>query len=265
MNFTAIDSVYLAAANPAEACRPYEFLGLTVPPNQAGERSLTIGSPANRCSLRFVSPSGNEVRGQAAERALSDGRPLFAVRLRVPDLSVAVKTLGSRGVEAIPFPGGAWLPVQDRAGTNLVLIEEGKGQVTGPCEHRFPLRRLDHLAAVTPDLEVKTRFWVEVLGVAVHGEVITPTLVIRQLKIGDAVLELLGPASADSPIWTRPPGLISMASWEVADLGAVVGLARSSGFTVTEPASGPLPRTRIATIQGSELSGVNMQLLQYEK
>jgi hypothetical protein len=66
--------------------------------------------------------------------------------------------------------------------------------------------------------------------------------------MGDAVLELLGPASLESPIWKRPPGLVGMASWE--DLDAAVALARAAGFAVTDPAAGVLPGTRTATIQG---------------
>jgi hypothetical protein len=102
-----------------------------------------------------------------------------------------------------------------------------------------------------------------VLGVPVAGEVKTHAMVIRQLRIGDAVIELLGPTSPDSPICKRPPGLVSMASWQVDDLNAAVRQAREAGFTVPDPAEGMLPGTRIATIQGSELAGVNMQLLQY--
>jgi len=95
------------------------------------------------------------------------------------------------------------------------------------------------------------------------SEVVTPTLVIRQLRIGDAVLELLGPGSPDSPIWKRAPGLVSMVSWEVADLEAAVQHARAAGFTVPDPAAGLLPGTRITTVPGAELAGVNMQLLEY--
>jgi hypothetical protein len=98
----------------------------------------------------------------------------------------------------------------------------------------------------------------------VHGEVRTPTLIIRQFLMGNAVLELLGAASAESPIHQRKPGLVSMASWEVvANLDEAVALARQAGFTVPDPAPGPLPGTRITTIPGAELAGVNMQLLQY--
>jgi hypothetical protein len=155
------------------------------------------------------------------------------------------------------------VPLHDRAGTDLVLVGPTEGARSDYPDHAFPLRRLDHLAAVAPDLEAKMCFWAEVLGVPVAGEVTTPAMVIRQLRIGDAVLELLGPASADSPIWKRPPGLVSMASWEVADLDDAVGRARGAGFPVPDPAPGVLPGTRIATVPGSDLAGVNLQLLQY--
>src|SRR5262249_35457243 len=138
--------------------------------------------------------------------ALADGRGLFALGLRVPDLAAALAILAARGVHARQFSGSgettamAWLSLADRAGADLMLTQAGQPGTTPPA-HTFPLQRLDHLAAVTPDLDEKTRFWAEVLGVPVAGEVVTPTTVIRQLRFWDAVLELLGPASPDSPLW----------------------------------------------------------------
>lgn len=81
--------------------------------------------------------------------------------------------------------------------------------------------------------------------------------------IGDAILELLGPVSPESPLLQRPTGLVSMASWEVANMQEAIQHARQACFTVPDPAPGPLPGTRITTIQGAELAGVNMQLLEY--
>ena len=82
-------------------------------------------------------------------------------------------------------------------------------------------------------------------------------------KIGDAVMKLLGPASADSPSYRRPPGLVSMVSREVDNLTAVVDQARAAGVTVPVPATGVFPGTRTATIRTPELSGVAMQRLEY--
>ena len=88
-------------------------------------------------------------------------------------------------------------------------------------------------------------------------------MTVRQLGIGDAILELLGDPTNSGPLRQRPFGLLSMASWEVADLEGAVALARAAGFTVSDPAAGALPGTRIATIPADELAGLRMQLLQY--
>jgi catechol 2,3-dioxygenase-like lactoylglutathione lyase family enzyme len=208
-------------------------------------------------------------------------RGLFAVGLRVRDLPATLQQLASRGVEAVrgqvhgldgtPIADLGWLPLADRAATDLVLIQYLRpftdphaGTTTaGGSGERFPLKRLDHLAAVAHDLDWKTRFWVEGLGVPPVGEVTTPTMIVRQFRIGDAILELLGPASSDSPLHLRAPGLVSMAAWEVEHLDAVVQQARAAGFHPSDPATGVLPGTRTATIPAPELAGLTMQLLEY--
>jgi catechol 2,3-dioxygenase-like lactoylglutathione lyase family enzyme len=271
MNITAIDSVYLAVTDLDAACRPYERLGLRLSPLRDGRRTLHVGSPANLFAVHFQSADGPLAR--PVQRALDAGRALFAVALGMADFDALPRFL-TDSPEMSWFREGedlAWLPLHDQAGADLLLVRHTRplperheeAARAGLLEHALPLRRLDHLAAVTPDLEGKTRFWATALGVPAAGEVTTPAMVIRQLRIGDAILELLGPARADSPIWKRPPGLISMASWEVADLEAVAAQAKEAGFTVTDPAAGVLPGTRVATVQGTELAGVNMQLLQY--
>ncbi len=73
----------------------------------------------------------------------------------------------------------AGLPLHEQAGTDLVLVRHDRSvperhAAAGQAElleHAFPLHRLDHLAVVTHDLDVKTRFWEEVLGVPVAEEV----------------------------------------------------------------------------------------------
>ncbi len=276
MLYDAIDSIYLAIRDLDAACRPYERLGLRFSPNLAGCRTLHVGGRTNLFAVHFIADAApGSPLAAPLHQALDAGRSLFAVALRVANLDTILAHFTNRGLDATKFRDGntdlAWLPLHEQAGTDLVLVQhacpvpERYAAVAqaGLLEHAFPLRRLDHLAVVTHDLDVKTRFWSDVLGVPVAGEVTTPTMVIRQLKIGNAVLELLGPASPDSPLRQRLPGLVSMASWEVADLDAAVAQAKAAGFTVSDPAAGPLPGTRIATIQGTELAGVNMQLLQY--
>jgi catechol 2,3-dioxygenase-like lactoylglutathione lyase family enzyme len=267
MYYDSIDSVLLAVADLDQALRPYERLGLRLSAVRPGRRTLLVGGTANPFTLHFLADAGDDA-GLAGplRRALAAGRGLFATCLRVPDVRQAVDLLAGKGIQATICPDqgreAAWLPLHDQAGTDLLLVQS-PAVTPAPPAHGFPLKRLDHLAAVAHDLDAKTRFWAEVLGVPVAGEVATPAMTIRQLRIGDAVLELLGPAAADSPLWQRPPGLVSMSSWEVTDLGGAVRQARVAGFTVPDPAAGVLPGTRVATVPGAELAGVNMQLLQY--
>jgi catechol 2,3-dioxygenase-like lactoylglutathione lyase family enzyme len=270
----SIDSVFLAVANLGDACRPYERLGLKLSPARDGRRTLSVGGPANLFAIHFLADAdpGSPLAGPL-RRALAAGRSLFALALGVEDLDGVLGQLEKKSLAAARFGEGgdemAWLPLHERAGVDLVLVrhtlatrERHEEAVrSGLLAHALPLKRLDHLAIVTHDLEEQSRFWSDVLGVPVAGEVLTPALVIRQLRIGDAVLELLGPASAGSPLRQRPPGLAGMASWEVGDLDESVRLARAAGFTVSDPAHGPLPGTRIATVQGSELAGVNQEAL----
>jgi catechol 2,3-dioxygenase-like lactoylglutathione lyase family enzyme len=291
MRYEAISSAVLPVSHLGSAVGAFERLGLRVGPEtrlldaSLTHRTVSVGAAANlfQVDLLTVDPANLPTTPLATRlaEALFERSGLFAVALRVPDLSAALKELGGRGVmpssQGELHEGGkvigavALLSVEERAGTNLMLVQFAQTakqahlslNKAGLLEHGFPLKRLDHLAAVCRDLEEQTRFWINVLGVPLAGEVTTPTLVIRQFKIGDAVIELLGPASADSPLRQRPPGLVSLASWEVPDLDAAVSQARLAGFTVTDPAPGALPRSRTATIPAVELGGLTMQLLQY--
>jgi catechol 2,3-dioxygenase-like lactoylglutathione lyase family enzyme len=196
MKIDAIDSVLLAVADLDAACRPYERLGLRLSPARNVRRTLRVGGAANLFAVHFRAAAGADgLLAQPLSQALAAGRSLFAVGLGVADLGAAVRHLMAKDVQAIPFRDGdrelAWLALHDQAGTDLVLAgQDGRAAAGGPAPpgHSFPLRRLDHFAVITHDLEVKSRFWAEVLGVAVAGEVTTPVLVIHSLRLGDAVL-----------------------------------------------------------------------------
>jgi len=259
MNINGLDSVLVAVADLNVACAPYKRLGVRW--SDAHGRTFHVGNDSNRVAVHFLDKA--DKLDDHHRQGLAAGRPLFAVVLRVQQLDDAVRHLTAKGVAATTLDRhSVWVPLHEYAGCDIMLVDTTLAPVAA-SEHTFPLKRLDHLAAVTHDLEAKTRFWTDVFSVPVVGELTTPTMVIRQLRIGDVMMELLGPTSADSPLMKRPAGLVSMASWEVADLEAVVVQARKAGFSVPDPATGVLPGTRIATIQGTELAGVNMQLLQY--
>jgi hypothetical protein len=115
------------------------------------------------------------------------------------------------------------------------------------------------------DLDAVTMTWVEDLGVPVYGEVHAADrgMRIRQMKVGDVIVELLAADGPASPLRPRPPGLASVVACEVADIGAAVAHARERGFTAPDPAPGALPGTLTSTVPGNELAGLNLQLLQY--
>jgi len=277
MQFTAIDRVLLPVAELSTASAPFARLGLDMgacvphPTYDAHAVVWSVGAGANRFTVELISPDEGPREGTTLadelRRAVDARRGLFAVVLRVPDLGPVQRDLAAAGLlrSSEEVGGGElyWLPVEAQAGVNLALVQSPIPCASEVGKNTFPLKRLDHLAAVTPDLDEKTRFWTDVLGVPLAGEVTTPTMVIRQFRIGDAIMELLAPASADSPLRQRPPGPVSLASVEVPDLDEAVGQARAAGFTVTGPAPGPLPGTHIATIPPAELSGLALQLLQY--
>jgi catechol 2,3-dioxygenase-like lactoylglutathione lyase family enzyme len=291
MLYNRIDHVVLPVRSIDEAAEPFARLGLTLFPGtrHAGRgtrnRGFFVGEAANEFYVELLG-----IEDEAAARAAglaryvdgaAEGRGLSTVVLRVADMEAAAESLDARGVrleaETVHAPAGrvigevAALADPARAVVDLraiqypddATIRYRRHAEAGLLRHTFPLKRLDHLAAVAPELEVATRYWTDVLGVPLHGEVRTPAMIIRQFKIGDAIVELLGPATPESPIAQRPAGLASMAAFEVDDLEAAVAAARAVGFTPSEPGTGALPGTRTATIPAGELAGLSMQLLQY--
>jgi catechol 2,3-dioxygenase-like lactoylglutathione lyase family enzyme len=285
VHFQGIARVILPVSDLDAACAPFERLGLIVSParrpaNQGFTlRQLAVGGPGILFDVEIFCPDpGGDPTSAQGQHGLQD-RGLSAIVLRVADMGAALAALAERGIQAtsrtIYDVAGrkrielANLPDLPDAAAPLRLMQpymtddERLAEYFGGRTHALSLKRLDHLAAVAPDLERSCRFWEEMLGVPTVGEVISPTTVVRQLRIGDAIFELLGPASADSPIRQRPPGLSSSCSFEVPTLEAAVAHARAAGFTVPDPRVGTLPGTIVSTIPAAEMSGLNLQLLQY--
>jgi catechol 2,3-dioxygenase-like lactoylglutathione lyase family enzyme len=291
MNYECIDSLWLLVPSFSTIAHPHERLGLVLSPSARPldpgieQRAIAVGGLTNLFRVEFLTVDLNglptTLLGTRLAQAAAERPGPFGVVLRVANLNATLTKLAQVGVTALSR--GTWtadgkvagqlafLAEEERAGTNLLLIQytttprmRHAGQVrAGFLAHKLPLLRLDHLALITRDLEGQTRFWVEVLGVPLAGQVTTETLIIHQFKIGDAILELLAPATPDSPLTKRDPGLIGMASWEVADLSDVVAQVQKAGFEISDPAPGALPGTRTATVTGSELGGLTLQLLQY--
>jgi catechol 2,3-dioxygenase-like lactoylglutathione lyase family enzyme len=289
-----IDHIVIPVASLDDAAAPYGRLGLHLTDITRHDgvgtenRAMFVGDGANDFYLEFLAIRDREAAKAAAPDrtaiyldALDSGRGAARLMLGADDIGSIADVLAGRGVpatvETVAREGGAKIgDVIALEGVPALATNAGAIQYTEPratqhdrraasgyFAHDFPLKRLDHLAVMAPDIEGATAAWSEALGVPVHGEVRGRGIIIRQMKVGDAIVELLGPESADSPMASRPPGLSSMAAWEVADLDAAVALARERGFTPSDPADGILPGTRVAAIPGTELAGAGMQLLEY--
>jgi predicted enzyme related to lactoylglutathione lyase len=286
---TAIDHVILPAAEIGPAAARFEQLGLrlTPPTRHAGQgtenRVFFAGNEENEFYVELLAVHDEAAAREAGRtdlvEAIARGGGLWRVMLETTDIESAERRLGAAGVAVsrreVWREGGAKIcdllfAETSAAGASFAILqyaEAGEGRrrrhaADGAYEHSFPLKRLDHLAAIVHDLDAATDFWTGVLAVPVFGEVPMGPGIIRQLKVGDAIFELIGPAAPDSPIRARPEGLISMCAFEVADLRAAVESARTRGFSCGDPAPGPLPGTRVASIPAAELSGMTLQLLE---
>lgn len=287
----AIDHVILPVANAKAAAEPFARLGLTLFPGvvhaEAGTENagFFVGGVGNGFYIEALSVADREaarrVHGEPFLAAAAAGRGLSGVVLRTGDLDTAVRVLQAHGLDCrvreVRGADGAKVcdvadvhgPFADPIGLRLIQYfpshEErwARRAAAGLTTHTFPLKRLDHLAAVAPDLEAETHFWRTVMDVPLAGEVASPAMIIRQLQVGDAMFELLGPASAESPLAARPPGLASVVAFEVENLDAAITEARRRGFTPSPAEPGVLPGTRRATIPPDQFSGIALQLLQY--
>lgn len=291
MSIDWIDHVVLPVKSLADASAAYERLGLTLTPTtrHAGlgteNRVFHVGEGPNDFYVELLAIHDPEAarrspRTATYQQAIEEGRGLARLMLGTPDIAGTVASLKAKGiqanVESVSREGGAKIcdtAALDVPGLNVTagLIQYVESReasyarraAAGSFQHDFPLKRLDHLASAAPDLEGATRGWSEVLGVPVFGEIRGTGIVIRQMKIGDAIVELLGPDGPDSRMAGRPPGLSSMCAFEVPDLEAAVALAAEKGFTPSAPNKGILPGTRVASIPGTQLFGMGLQLLEY--
>ncbi|WP_020469036.1 VOC family protein [Zavarzinella formosa] len=267
MFYEAIDHLCYAPADPQLALKAVSQIGWNIVPWRGGW-ALSFGSAKNLFQIWVQSES------TAPPGVLEFG-------IRVTDLAKVVDQLQKKGLSAqiIPWRNDQGHPVAEMAmlstlktaGVHLRLIEwkdstKDRHQAIagmGGFGNKFPAKRLDHLAVITHDLVTKSEFWENVLGIPRHGEIRTPSMLIRQYRIGDAIIELLGPVDDQSPLMKRTPGPAPMMSLEVPDLESSVKSALAAGFSAPAAADGVLPMTRTSTIPFSETGGLNWQLLQY--
>jgi catechol 2,3-dioxygenase-like lactoylglutathione lyase family enzyme len=286
---THVDHLVLAVPDLEMAAAPFERLGLRLSPATRHEgagtanRALFVGRE-NQFYVELLAVHDAAVarrtgRGDYLAIAESGGGAARLV-FGCDDLDAADDRCARRNVTCerraivreggdriadvlIPDSLGAGCPVGMIAYETSQLERAAAREARGLLAHDLPLTRLDHLAVIAPQLDETVAFWAGVLGVPVHGEVRGRGMVIKQMKLGNAIVELLGPETPESPLASRPAGLIAMAAYEVPDLAAAVATARERGFTLPDPAEGVLPGTRVATIGPDQMGGLSLQLLEY--
>ncbi|GIW18595.1 MAG: hypothetical protein KatS3mg064_1752 [Tepidiforma sp.] len=235
-----------------------ELLAVEAPADLPASRAVYADIAAHGGGLAAIAFTVDRPLEAALAPLASAGAAIDRAGVRAEDGRLLVDAALAAGLSAIPFP----VLLVDYPGGLEARFERSRG--LGRFDHRFPLARLDHLAVLAPDLDAATRAWVDLLGLVVAGEITAPGMVIRQLRCGDAVIELLAPAGDASPLAGRPAALLPVAAWEVAGpLEAAADLARERGFTCPPPSPGVIPGTRRTTIPAAELGGVAMQLLEY--
>ena len=292
MSIDWIDHVVLPVRSLEEASASFERLGLRLTPVTRHQglgtenRAIFVGDGDNDFFIELLAIHDRAAslatgRGALYQQAIDEGRGVARLMLGTGDIAATADAVRASGasltVESVSRDDGVKLcdvaPLDNVQGigitAGLVQYTQARSEsharraADGRFDHTFPLKRLDHLAAMAPNLDETTEAWANSLGVGVSGEVRGTGMIIRQLKIGDAVLELLGPDGPESRLHGRPGGLASMCAFEVPDIDAAVALARERGFTCPEANPGVLPGTRVTTIPAAELAGMGLQLLQY--
>lgn len=273
------------------AAEPFERLGFVVTPRTehpgagTANRVFFLGGPAGLFYVELIAvhdrAAASASRASAYVPILDAGGGVARLMFAVDGLDEVVNRLEAEGVPSLrrevfradgsKIADTALPSAEDLAGFRFGLVhyvlDEAKRYASrrarGFLDHTFPAKRLDHVAVIPAAPTDTNMFWTQVMGLEVAGTVTTPTMTIRQLQAGDAILELLAPSGPESPLVARPKGLIPMIAIEVADVQAAVDYVRGLDFEVTDPADGVLPGTRTATIPDGETGGLALQLLQY--
>lgn len=291
MEIIGIDHVIVATADLAGAAARWRALGLQLTPPMRHAGSSTensvffVGGDDTEFYVELLAVhdrSRAEEEGRQDLLAAVDHGGLYRLMLQVASAEAAAAALAARGIEVTTRdvrrddgsligtvvepsgPTGAGCPFALIAYEGGAAARRARHQAAGLFRHELPLARLDHLAVIAPQgLDAACGFWSSVLGLPVTGRVTGRGMDIRQIRVGDATLELIGPDGADSPVHQRPAGLASVTAFEVADLDAVVAHVRSRGFELADPAPGVLPGSRVSTVAPDQLGGLALQLITF--
>ena len=137
--------------------------------------------------------------------------------------------------------------------------------------HASSDKGFDHLAARVRDLDEAAKTWHDVVGLELVNT-IRPEgspMVIGQLPSGQCMLELIAPASDDSPmrasIEESGESAASMVAIEVDDIVAEVARYRAAGLTLEDATPGALPGSVRTSISAEQAFGLSIQLIQFSR
>lgn len=130
------------------------------------------------------------------------------------------------------------------------------------------VKRIDHIAIAVNDIDDVARFYTDILKLDLSGvEVVTEQKTkVGFLKIGESSIELVQPASDDSPLIkfleTRGPGIHHIC-FEVEDIQKEVEELKKQGVRMIDETPRPgAHNTRVAFIHPKSSGGVLIELNQ---
>ncbi len=130
------------------------------------------------------------------------------------------------------------------------------------------VKRIDHIAIAVNDIDDVARFYTDILELDLSGvEVVTEQKTkVGFLKIGESSIELVQPASDDSPLIkfleTRGPGIHHIC-FEVEDIQKEVEELKKQGVRMIDETPRPgAHNTRVAFIHPKSSGGVLIELNQ---
>ncbi|MDX2194274.1 MAG: methylmalonyl-CoA epimerase [Gemmatimonadales bacterium] len=124
--------------------------------------------------------------------------------------------------------------------------------------------RIAHIGVAVPDLAEALRFYRDVLGLEPHAPEHADGATIASVPFGESEVELLAPASPESPIAKflakRGPGIHHIC-YRVPDLDAALASCRAAGYRLIDetPRTGAGGR-RIAFVHPKATAGILLEL-----
>jgi len=247
-----------------------DTMGLTVAEDriieEQGVRGVLLAIGENEIEL--LQPTRDDTG--VARYLESKGEILHHICFRTDDIRAELARLKAQGVDLIdesPRDGlaGEIAFIHPKA-MHGVLIELAQPPSNS---HNGTAKGFDHLAAMVTDIDAAAEDWSEILGLGLSGKIDASDhgILIGQILCGQTVMELVQPATNDSPLAERIATIgehpASMIAIEVPNIEEEISRYRSAGMTVSDSSLGPIPGTLRASLAADETYGLGIQLISY--